>query len=335
MHGKGFRHVLDEFGFVEVPETVFRAEDIAAFHQRLPTLPASPAMTARLLTKALHKGIVEKIETLADGRTVWTVTFRCMGCQCTYQFMHRHDTWRTCGTLEVAELKGPLKRYPLAWKLSVGQASAVDAAAIALLVAASFAFGKTMAEEAGKNTVTASEAVEMAKEDGHIVLTPEEKRRLEAQVRSEAYRQMTTVAQREPANAASGDEQRADAKAEGAQTKAAKAKDDGEKGKKRTDNKKKNKQTDNKKKKSEGKEKKKKRATKKEEAPKETVLVFTMREGMAIDDLVSALHKYKFIKDKDSFISRMEKLDLITNVKPGDYEFKSGMSEDDVIAELQ
>lgn len=322
MCGKKFHHVLREFGFTEVPETVFTKSDIATVHRDMPEFPASHRLTAKQLAQSAQKGRIMSVATRRDGVTLWTVEFYCLSYRCVFRFAHRREEWTTDGTPHIEQVSAAAKWTPRSWHFANKYPFIFDASMIMLLVAVSFAFGNVWGKdthrtvEAGNPTIDAEDALQLVKDEGHIVLTPEEQDELIAQARSEAY------AQAEEAFAAQLEEQQraAEEKAKQEAEKKAKAEKEADKEKEKEDKKKKEKEKD-----------KEKKPTKE----KEKVLVFTMRDGMPIQDLVKALKKHDFIKDENAFVKQMEAQDLITNVKVGDYEFSSDMSEADILNSLK
>ncbi|WP_169835647.1 hypothetical protein [Novibacillus thermophilus] len=305
--GKPLRRALNEFGFPTLRETVFTEQDIHAFHRHMPELPASYTLTAKLLAHSLDGGKIVDVNTLRDGTTVWTVSFKCWHYVCQCDFAHRHGTWKTTGTPRMQRLQGALKWMPSAWYARFKHPFIFDAAAIALLVVVSFALGSVWARDAGgtpavkaadPDVVLPEEAVKVVEDEGYLVMTPKERDHLIQQAQATAY------AQAEQEMTAKVEETRKQAD----QNIAAKVEE---------------KQTE------EGEEEDR------DNHQTEKVLVYSMREGMPIQDLVKALHKHDFIDDTQAFLKRLEQEDLETKVKIGDYEFTSDMSEDAIIQTLK
>lgn len=202
-------------------------------------------------------------------------------------------------TPKVEKLRGTLKWHPARLYFRAKHAFAFDALAVALLVVVSFSLGNVWAHdvkgspsvEAESRFVKAEDAVQFVRDQGLVVLTPEERNQLVTLAQNDAYEQARQEFAAEDEAAQSDEGVHEEGKPDEAEAI--------------------------------------------ESEPQETVLVFTMREGMPIEDLVTALHKYDFIQDKQAFLKRMEQHDLITKVKIGDYTFTSDMSEADLLEELK
>ena len=195
-------------------------------------------------------------------------------------------------------LQGTLKWIPSAWYARFKHPFVLDAAAIALLVVVSFSLGSVWARDAGGTpSVAAADFDDVSLEDAVEV------------VEDEGYLVMTPkerdhLIQQAQAKAYAQAEQEMAARVEEARKQAKEA--EGEKEEEDRDN-----------------------------HRTEKVLVYGMREGMPIQDLVKALHKHDFIDDTQAFLKRLEQEDLETKVKIGDYEFTSDMSEDAIIQQLK
>lgn len=321
MCGRRLQHILSEFGFAEVTGAAFTNADINAFHRSMPELPASRDLTTKQVLRALPSGKVLDIKTTADGATQWTVTFKCLHYVCTCQLHHQHEFWQFAGPPQVQPLPGTFKWLPSSWYVGPKYALAIDVAVVALLLVASFALGNAWArdameshtvEAAGAQTVKAEDAVHFVKEQGNLVMTPEQRDELMMAARNEAYEQ----AKQEFATTGSRSSQEKEGQDKNIDEKAKDVKE------KTTDTEK----TDAKK------EDKKEKEQKKE---KDSSFVFTMKEGMPVGELINALEERGYIKDKQAFIKRMEKQDLVTKVDIGKYKFTSGMSEDEVLEALK
>lgn len=309
MVGHQFRHALTEYGFTEVPETIFTKENVPVFHESMPELPASQKLTAKQLIKPLHRGTVSDVKTLTDGTTLWTVSFQWLHYDCTCQLSHRHDHWKIGAHPEVQRLQQSRHWTAVSWLLGSKGVFAFDVAVVALLTVASFILGSVWASDSEVNHpvvaddspfVELEDAIQFVEDQGHFVLTGAEREQLVTQIKNEAYEQARQEISLAKENTVAEEEKSEEKE---------KAKEESKDGAK----------------------------DEPKEEPKEekTTFVFTMQKGMPVGELVNALEERGFIKDKQKFIKRMEEQDLITNVDVGEYKFTHGMSEDELLKVLE
>lgn len=346
MIGKRLGYALEELGFLDISENAFTAKDIQAFHEHMPELPASQQFTAKKLIRSLHRGKIIDIQTDSDGTTRWTIAFKWLHYACTAQFSHQRENWKMVETPQIQYLPGALKWAPSYWSLGMKRAYIFDAIAVVLLVVVSFTMGsvwareaeETRSAEANTHIVQAEEAIQFVQDQGYLVLTPEKRNDLITQAHNDAYKQARQELAAELATA--NEKKTAETNAQDQEKKKGdKGNDkntDREKDKKKSNVKKKSRDKgESKKKDSDKKDSKKKDNDKKDKEEKEKTFVFTMKEGMPVGELVNALQERGFIKDKEAFLERMEKEDLVTKVDVGDYKFKSGMSEKELLEALK
>lgn len=262
------------------------------FQRAVDKLPADYKEARAQLVRALHRGKVSDLRTLSDGRTQIKAEFYLLGYSCTIRLRHLREHWELLGSPVLEKREHRSKVLP------------VTAASLLAVVAV---FGLWLIfDNTADSADSLEKAIETVKENGYVVLTPEQKDQLAAQAEKAGYEKAKAeLAKQKTQNVVATRQASATD-----QTKAGAAL---------------NKETD---------QLKEEQEALKEGREKEK-LVFTMRSGMTTQDLTLFLKENGLIKDRIAFGNKLEKMNIATKIDVGQYVFTSDMKEGEVLEVLK